>query len=136
MPLAASKGQHCVVAEDLHANLGHRFALCRIDLAWHDRRPRFIFGKGEFAKSRTWTRSEEADVIGDFEQRYCDRVDGAVRHDKRVVRGQSLELIGRGRERKPCQFRNFFCDPLSKSFGGVEAGADRRAALGELHQQW
>src|SRR3989454_12303214 len=41
-----------IIAHDLDANHGESFALRRVDLAWHDRGTRFVFGERQF-------RSEE-----------------------------------------------------------------------------
>ncbi len=79
MALAAGEGQRGVVAEHLDADLGQRLALRRVDLARHDRRARLVLRQRQFAEAGARAGAEQADVVGDLEQRGGDRVDGAVR---------------------------------------------------------
>ena len=44
-----------IVPDDLSADHRHRFALGRIDLTWHDRRPGFVSGDDDFADTATRT---------------------------------------------------------------------------------
>ena len=57
-----------------------------------------------------------------------------MRKDHGVVRGESLELVRRGFERKLRDRGDARRNHFSESLRRVEAGADGRAALGELHQ--
>src|SRR4029077_10797368 len=68
MPLAASDRYGGVIAEYPRTNHCKRFALCRIDLAWHDRRARLVFRQDQFAQARARARSEQAYVVCDLEQ--------------------------------------------------------------------
>jgi len=63
-----------------------------------------------------------------------DRVDGPVAEDHGVVGGQSLELVGRRGEGQARDFGDVGGHLLCKTDGGVQAGADGGAALGQLHQ--
>src|SRR5690606_6770858 len=72
--LRAGERQGGVVAEHLGADLGQGFALGRVDLARHDRRAGLVFRQGQFAQTRTRAGAQEADVVGDLEQRGGDRV--------------------------------------------------------------
>src|SRR5690606_22591658 len=98
MALRASERQGGVVAEHLSANLPQGFTLGRVDLARHDRRTRLVFRQRQLAQTCARTRTEEADVVGDLEQRRGNRVDRAVREDHGVVSGQCLELVRGGGE--------------------------------------
>jgi hypothetical protein len=69
MPLAAGEAQGRIVAEHLHADLGHRLALGRVDLAGHDRGAGLVLRQGQFAQTRARAGAKEADVVGDLEQR-------------------------------------------------------------------
>src|SRR5436305_11430331 len=56
-------------AVDLHADHRHGFALCRIHLAGHDRRSRFVFRDLQFTQATARTGSQPADVVGNLHQR-------------------------------------------------------------------
>ena len=135
MALAAGERDRGVVAEDLHADLRQRLALGRVDLARHDRGAGLVLRQRQLAEARARARAEQADVVGDLEQRRRDRVDGAVREHHGVVRGQRLELVGRGGERQLVMAAMRSATFSAKPFGRVEAGADRGAALRQLHQR-
>jgi hypothetical protein len=132
MALAAGKGQRGVVAEDLGADLRQRLALGRVDLARHDRRAGLVFRQRQFAEAGARTGAEEADVVGDLEQRGGGGVDGAMREHHRVVGGQRLELVRRRLEVEACDFGDMVRDLFGKADRCVETGADGGAALGEF----
>ena len=134
MPLAVGKGQCRVVAEDLHADLGHGFALGGVDLARHDGGARLIFRQGQFAQARTRSRTQKTDVIGDLEQAGGHGVDGAMAEHHGVMGGQRLELVGRGGKAHAGNGRDLFRHHLVESDGGIQTGADGGAALCQLHQ--
>ena len=87
-----------MIAENLHADHGQGFALGRVHLARHDRGAGLVFRQRQFAKAGARAGAQEADVIGDLEQRGGHRVDGAVAHHHGVMGGERLELVGRGGE--------------------------------------
>ena len=58
-----------------------------------------------------------------------DRIQRAVREHQRVVRGQRLELVGRGDEGQPGQRGDPLGDALGELRLGIEPGADGGAAL-------
>ena len=60
------------------------------------------------------------------------RLERAVGEDERVVRGERLELVRRGDERVARQLRELRRRPRRELGVGVEAGADRGAAEGQL----
>ena len=134
MALAASEGDGGIVAEDVRADLGQRFALSRVHLAGHDRRAGLVLGQRQLAKSGTWTRAEEADVVGNLEAAHGDRRDGAVGEDHRVMRGEGLELVRGGREFEAGDLADLGRNALGKTRRRGEAGADGGAALRQLHQ--
>src|SRR5690606_1382155 len=122
--LRAGEGQGGVVSEHLDADLRQGFALGRVDLARHDRGARLVFRQGQFAQTRTRAGTQEADVVGDLEQRSGDRVDGAVGEDHGVVGGQGLELVGGGGEGQARDLGDVLGDLFSEADRGVQAGAD------------
>ena len=118
-----------VVAEHLHADHGQRLALGRVDLARHDRRARLVLRQRQLAQARARAGAEEADVVGDLEQRRGGRVDRAVAEHHGVVRGQRLELVRRGDEGQAGDGGDALGDLFGEADRRVEAGADGGAAL-------
>ncbi len=55
-----------------------------------------------------------------------------MREQQRILRGERLELVGRGNEGQPGRLRNFRGHGLAEALGRVEPGADRGAALRQL----
>ena len=102
--------------------------------------PGMIDEPGSFSGSDSSPRpergpgAEQADVVGDLEQARRDRVERAVREDHRVVGGERLELVRRRGELHAGERGDPVGDALGEADRRVEAGADRGAALGELHQ--
>ena len=136
MALAAGKGERCVVAEHLDADLRQGFALGRVDLTRHDRRARLVFRQRQFAKARTRTGAEEADVVGDLEERCGCGVDGTMAEDHGIVGSQRLKLVGCGDEGDTGDLGDLFGDLFGKADRGVKAGSDRGAALGKFAEAW
>ena len=134
MPLRSGKADGGIVAVDVGAHLGQGLALGRIDLARHDRRAGLVLRQGQFAQTRPRARAEEADVIGNLEARHGHRVDRAVGHDHGIMRGKGLKLIRRRGEGQAGDLGDLVGDALGEPDRGRQAGADRRAALGQLHQ--
>ena len=73
--------------------------------------------------------AEQADVVGDLEQPGGDRVERAVHEDIGVVRGERLELVRRADEGQAGDRGDALGEQLGEFRLGVEAGADRGAAL-------
>ena len=94
--------------------------------------PGSFSGSDQFAEARARAGAEEADVVGDLEQRRGERVERAVREHHRVVRGQRLELVRRGDEGQAGDLGDLLGDLLGEADRRVEAGADRGAALRQL----
>ena len=134
MALAVGKGERRIVAEDLHADLGHGFALGGIDLARHDGGAGLIFRQRQFPKAGTRPRTQQSNIVGDLEQAGCHRVDGAMAEHHGVMGRQGLELVGRGGERHAGNGGNARGHHLVETDGSIEAGADGGAALRQLHQ--
>jgi hypothetical protein len=76
--------------------------------------------------------AEQADVVGDLGQRHGDDVEHAGELDQAVMARQRLELVGRGLEGQPGQLGDLGRELLGEALRGVQPGADRGAALGEL----
>ncbi len=70
--LGARESDGGVVSENMRADLRQRLALSWIDLAGHDRRPGLVLRQHEFAEAAAGAGPEQADVVGDFEQRRGD----------------------------------------------------------------
>ena len=132
--LAAGEGDGRVVAEHLHAHLGQCLRLRRVDLARHDGGAGLVLGERELAQTRARTAAEEADVVGDLEERDGDRIDGAVAHHHGVMRRQRLELVGCAGEGQAGDLGDALGHLLGKAFRSVEPGADGDAALRQLHE--
>ena len=132
MALAAGNRGGGVVAHHLGAHHGQRLALGRVHLAGHDGGAGLVFRQCQFAEARARARAQETDVVGDLEQAHGHRVERAGQFHHGVMGAQGLELVGGGLERQLGQGRHFLGEFFRKARLGVEAGADRRAALGQL----
>ena len=130
---AAEVHRH-VVAEHLAADHGHRLALRRVDLARHDRAPRFVLGDAQFADPAAGARGEPAHVVGDLRQRGGQRLEPAVREHQRIVRGQRLELVGRAGEGMAGEPGQLLRHAVGEFGVRVEAGAHRGTAQRQLAQ--
>jgi hypothetical protein len=101
MAIGAADVDRHVVAEHLGCDHRHGFALCRIDLARHDRTARLIVWNVNFSDAGTRSRAEHADVIGDFHEAHGHRFEGAMRFDDAVVRCECLKFVGAVMKGKP-----------------------------------
>ena len=106
----------------------------RIDLARHDRRPGLVFRQLEFSQARARAGAQETDVVGDLHQRDGHGVEGARGFDDGVVGGQGLELVLGADERVPGHGGDLGGEGLGEIGVGIEAGAHRGAALGQLQE--
>ena len=91
--LAAGDRHGHVVAHHLRAGHRQRFGLGRVDLARHDRGAGFVFRQDQFAETRAWAGAQQADVVGDLEQRHRDRVEHAGEFDQCIVGGEGFEFV-------------------------------------------
>ena len=66
--LACGKADGDIIAHYLAGQHRQRFALGRVDLAWHDRAARLIGWQFDFGQPGTWARAQQAEVIGQFHQ--------------------------------------------------------------------
>src|SRR5262245_1750801 len=124
MSLARREAERRVVAEHLTTYHGKGFALCRVDLAWHDRGAGLVLRKNQFSDTGARAGAEQPDVVRDLEQRRRYRGKGTVQKNKHVMRGERFELVRRTGERKAGQRRDGLGDELAESRIGVEPGAD------------
>ena len=105
-----------------------------IDLARHDRAARLQVGQRELAETGQRARPHPADVVGDLGQRHRDRL-AARRRPRPARRGppepRKSSTAVRNSARPVCVDEHL--DDLgAEAVGGVEAGADRGAADGQL----
>ena len=128
-PWLAADGDRGLIADHLAAHHGQRLALRRVDLAGHDRGAGLVLRQHQLAEAGARAGAEQADVVGDLEQVGGERVERAVREHVGVVRRQRLELVRRGDERQPGERGDLLRERLGELRLGVEAGADRGAAL-------
>ena len=134
MALAAGHRDGGVIAHHLGADHGQRLALGRIDLARHDRGARLVFRQGQLAETGTRTRAEQADIIGDLEQRDGDGIERAMRLDQTILGRQRLEFVRSGDEGDFGQRGGFLGEGFGETDLGVQPGADGGTALGQLAQ--
>ena len=83
MALRSGKSDRRLIAEDARADHGQRLGLGRIDLAWHDRRTRFVFRQDQFPDAAAGAARREPDIIGDLARdlpRSC-----SARHGRRAL---------------------------------------------------
>ena len=134
MALAAGKADGGIVAVNVRADLRDRLALGGVHLARHDGAARLILWQGKFAEAGARARTKEADVVRDLEAGHGDRVDRTMGEDHCVMRGQRLELVRCGAEIEAGDLGDLVGDHRVEALGRGEAGADRRAALCQLHK--
>ena len=120
-----------MVAHDLRA--GHRqgFSLGGVHLARHDRRARLVFRQQEFAEPRARAGAQQADVVGNLEERCCQCIEDAREFHQRVMGREGFELVGRRDERIAGDPRCFLGEAFSKAYGCIQSRADGGATLGQ-----
>ena len=121
-----------MIAHDLCADHGEGFTLGWVDLSGHDRGAGLVGWQGNFADPRSRAGAEQADVVGDFHERYGQRVERAGGFYQCVVGGQGFEFIFGGDKGQAGDFSDLRGEFYVKSDACVDAGADSRSALGEL----
>src|SRR5664280_3158332 len=131
MALAAGHRDGGLVAEHLTAHHGERLALGRIGLARHNRGTELVARQDQFAQPRARAGAEQADIVGNLEQRGGGGVERAVHEHIGVVTGHVLELVGSADKGKFCELSDAAREGLGEFRLGIEPGADRGAALGE-----
>ena len=132
MALAACKANGGIIPDDMGADLGHRLALGRVDLAGHDRASGFVFGQQQFVQATARTRAQKPDVIGDLEQAGGRGFQRARHGDHCVMGGKCFELVGGCHKRQAGDAGHVGGDVLAPAFGRVEPGANSRTALGQF----
>jgi hypothetical protein len=129
----AGDGDGHMVADHLGADHGHRLALGRVDLARHDRRARLVLRQMTVRRCRARARAQQADVVGDLEQAGGQRVERARGSTSASCAASASNLFG-GDEGQAGDLGGLLGELLGEADLGVEAGADRGAALGQLQQ--
>jgi hypothetical protein len=132
--LGAGEGDGGVVAEDLGAEHGEGLALGGVDLAGHDGATGLVLGELELGKTAARTGAEEADVLGDLEERDCEGVELAVGLDDGVVGGKSLEFVGCGDELGAGHLGDLLGNALGETLEAVQASADGGSTLSQHAQ--
>ena len=132
MPLQSPDGNRLMISNHLRCHHRQHFALCRVDLAGHDRASRFILRQMQFAKAGARTGAQQADVVGDFGQRDRKRIERAGHLHQPVIRCQRLKLVACRFKRDAGHCRDFIGDGNVETFRRVEASADRGTALRKL----
>ena len=87
-------GDGRAVAGHLSADLDHRLADDRIDLAGHDRAARLDRGQDQLAQAGLRPGAHQTDVVGDLHQRSGQRRQRAGGEDVGIARALSLEVVG------------------------------------------
>ena len=134
LALAAGKGDRRLVAEHAGADLGHRLALGRVDLARHDRGSRLVCRQGQFAKPGARAGPQQADIACDLVEASRDRVQCAMCEDQRIVGGQRLEPVRRADKAVPGLLRQLRRHRLAKACRRAQPRAHGRAALRQRKQ--
>ena len=117
-----------VVAENLAADHGERFALGRVHFAGHDGGAGLVFRDFDFAQAATRAAGEPTHVVGDFVEAGGKRFQRAGGEDGSIASAKRFEFVGRGDKGQAGELRQ-----LCRGFDGevgvaVEAGADGGAA--------
>ena len=90
----ASDAHRRLVTDDLGSYHGQGLALCRVDLARHDRATGLVLRQGQLAQTTTRAGTEVPNVVRDLHKRASNDVECAVCLDKRIVCGERFELVG------------------------------------------
>ena len=130
--LAGSKTDGYVVAHHLARQHRQRFALSGVDLAGHDRASRLVGWQFDFSQPRARSRTQQAQVIGQFHQGHGQGFEGARQVGQGFVTRQGGKLVGCRDKRQAGQRRQFSRNRLGKAVGCIQAGAHRSAALRQL----
>lgn len=86
-------GSGDMVAHNLGADHGERFALGRVDLSRHDRGTGLVLGELELTKTAARAGAEETDVLGDLEERGGKGVESSGSLDDSIVSGKDFKLV-------------------------------------------
>ena len=132
MPLTRGETDGDVIAQHLTGQHRQGFALGRVDLAGHDRAPRFVGRQFHLGQSGTWPGTQQAQVVGDFHQRHGEGFQRAGQRGQRLVAGQRGEFVGRGDERQAGKRGQLCCDGLTETVGRIQPGTHRGTALGQF----
>ena len=128
VPLRAGEGYRGVVAKHLGADHRHRLALRGIHLAWHDRTARLILRDRDLADPAPRPRGQQANVVGDLEQRDRQSPFRRAHLNHGVMGREGRELVGGRHERMAGLLRDVLRRHVAESGVGVQACAHSRAA--------
>ena len=126
--LGAGKGHRGVVAEHLDADHRHRLALRGVYLARHDRTARLILRDRDLADPAPRPRGQQADVVGDLEQRDREASFRRAHLHHGVVGCEGRELVGGRHERMAGLLRDVLRRHVAEPGVGIQARAHGRAA--------
>ena len=123
-----------IVTHHLTADHSEGLALGRVNLARHNRRPRFIFRDRNFADAAARTGGQPAHIVGDFHQRSGQPFQRAVGMHQRINGRQRFKLVRRGHKRLAAQGRQLGGDAYRVFRMGIKPGSHRRAAQRQFRQ--
>ena len=132
-PLAADRDR-LAVPRHLRADLDDGLADDRVDLARHDRASRLDRRQHQLAQPGLRSRGQQPDVVGDLHQRRGQRGERPGGEDVGVTGALRLEVVLRLPELRPGEVRQLARHPRAELGMGVQPGADRGAADGQLAQ--
>ena len=89
-----------VIADDARAHHQHGLRDDRVDLAWHDRRPRLEVGDVQLADARVRAGPHPTQVVADLGETNRDRAKRSGCVDQAVTIGLSLEVVSRFSDRQ------------------------------------
>ena len=132
VPLARADLNRGVVAHHLGRHHRQALALGGVHLARHDRGARLVLRQDQLPKAAARAAAEPTDVIGDLHQRTRQHRQGAMGGGQRLMAGEGLELVRGAAEAGAQPLTQSRGHSLSKALRGVQSGAHRGAANGQL----
>ena len=134
IPLTAAHGDGGMVSHDLAAHHCHRFGLGRVDFPRHDRGPRLVSRKGQLSKATSWSGTQPTNIVRDFHQGHCKRVQGARCGNDRIVSGQLCKLILCRTKGQSCDVGDFISYHLGEEGVSIESCSNCSAAESQFKQ--
>ncbi len=138
LEIAAGRATHRhrrIVTDDSCRQLHHTLTHDRIDFARHDRATRLPIGEDDFKETTTRPRSQPTNVVRKIEKGHGNRLKLTVRFDQSVALGVGLEVIHRFNEVQTGLGLEILRHATSELGVGVDPGADRRTADGQLENR-
>ena len=121
-----------VVADHLGGDHANRFRNHRVDLAGHDRTAWLKCRQFDFTQPRQGACIHPAEVVGDLHQADGESLELAGKFHRRVLRAQAFEEVLVGNQRDAGLAAQGVGHASGKFRVSIDAGPDRRAALGQL----